>query len=170
MGKFKEIVKKKDPKRADSPDIGTDELPLPLPEREPSDSAPTPTNLSLSFQSNEFGGSHLSHTTPDFDDKKKSLENQLMRKPTKPEDPEDLRKKLTDSGRTSGAPFFAYVVCRLSFDAHGRVLRGTRCAERGGERREEADRQRPHRIEGAVQHEAQGLHVRRHRRWGQLRG
>jgi hypothetical protein len=40
MGKFKEIVKKKDPKRADSPDIGTDELPLP--EREPSDSAPTP--------------------------------------------------------------------------------------------------------------------------------
>lgn len=72
MGKFKEIVKKKDPKRADSPDIGTDELPLPLPEREPSDN---------------------------FDDKKKSLENQLMRKPSKPEDPDDLRKKLTDSGR-----------------------------------------------------------------------
>ena len=37
-----------------------------------------------------------------------------MRKPTKSEDSEDLRKKLTDSGRTSGAPFFVNVMCGVS--------------------------------------------------------
>jgi hypothetical protein len=35
MGKFKEIVKKKDTKRTDSPEVGTEEPSSPVPDREP---------------------------------------------------------------------------------------------------------------------------------------
>jgi hypothetical protein len=61
-----------------------------------------------------------------------------MRKPTKPEDPEDLRKKLTDSGRTSGAPFANVVWCVCVCVNCRSTLTGGCCAAPGALSEEES--------------------------------